>query len=103
MQWFLQLLEELGIECRVGHPAKIRQRDADLVISRVSVSLQNAFKLSHRSRERHQPISGIKKGGNTTTSGRIVVAPDGKSRTVTTSRTDAKGKKVSSNAVCDKQ
>ena len=24
MQWFLQLLEELGIECRVGHPAKIR-------------------------------------------------------------------------------
>ena len=22
MQWFLQLLEELGIECRVGHPAK---------------------------------------------------------------------------------
>ena len=23
MQWFLQLLEELGIECRVGHPAKI--------------------------------------------------------------------------------
>jgi transposase len=24
MQWFLELLEELGIECRVGHPAKIR-------------------------------------------------------------------------------
>ena len=23
MQWFLQLLEELGMECRVGHPAKI--------------------------------------------------------------------------------
>src|SRR5256886_5003876 len=26
MQWFLQLLEELGIECRVGHPAKIRAK-----------------------------------------------------------------------------
>ena len=24
MQWFLELLEELGIERRVGHPAKIR-------------------------------------------------------------------------------
>jgi len=24
MQWFFELLEELGIECRVGHPAKIR-------------------------------------------------------------------------------
>ena len=24
MQWFLELLEELRIECRVGHPAKIR-------------------------------------------------------------------------------
>ena len=26
-QWFLQLLEELGIECRVGHPAKIRAKE----------------------------------------------------------------------------
>src|SRR3984893_860162 len=24
VQWFLELLEELGVECRVGHPAKIR-------------------------------------------------------------------------------
>jgi Transposase len=24
MQWFLESLEELSIECRVGHPAKIR-------------------------------------------------------------------------------
>jgi hypothetical protein len=22
MQWFLELMEELGIECRVGHPQK---------------------------------------------------------------------------------
>ena len=42
MQWFLELLEELGIECRVGHPAKIPaaetrkqkhdQRDAELIL-----------------------------------------------------------------------
>jgi transposase len=42
MQWFLELLEELGIECRVGHPAKIRaaetrkqkhdRRDAELIL-----------------------------------------------------------------------
>ena len=27
MQWFLQVMEELGIECRVGHPAKIRKAE----------------------------------------------------------------------------
>src|ERR1700736_1733290 len=27
MQWFLELMEELGIECRVGHPAKIRKAE----------------------------------------------------------------------------
>lgn len=42
MQWFLELLEELGVECRVGHPAKIRaaetrkqkhdRRDARLIL-----------------------------------------------------------------------
>jgi transposase len=42
MKWFLQLMEELGIECRVGHPAQIRaaeprkqkhdRRDADLIL-----------------------------------------------------------------------
>jgi transposase len=42
MQWFLELMEELGIECQVGHPAKIRaaeprkqkhdRRDAALVL-----------------------------------------------------------------------
>ena len=41
MQWFVNLMEELGIECQVGHPAKIRaaeprkqkhdRRDADLI------------------------------------------------------------------------
>lgn len=45
----------------------------------------------------------VKKGGKTTTTGRIVVAPDGKSRTVTTNGTDSKGKKVTGTAVYDKQ
>jgi transposase len=27
MQWFLELMEELEIECRVGHPAKIRKAE----------------------------------------------------------------------------
>jgi hypothetical protein len=45
----------------------------------------------------------IKKGGKITSSGRIAVAADGKSRTVTTSGTDSKGKKISSTAVYDKQ
>jgi len=45
----------------------------------------------------------VKKGGKTTTTGRIVVSADDKSRTVTTSGTDAKGKKVSSIAVYDRQ
>ena len=41
MRWFLNLMEELGIECQVGHPAQIRaaeprkqkhdRRDADLI------------------------------------------------------------------------
>jgi transposase len=43
MQWFLSLVEELGIDCQVGHPAKIRaaeprkqkhdRRDADLILT----------------------------------------------------------------------
>ena len=45
----------------------------------------------------------VKKDGKTTISGRIVVATDGKSRTVTTSGVDASGKKVSGSAVYDKQ
>jgi hypothetical protein len=45
----------------------------------------------------------IKKDGKVAQTGRIVVSPDGKSRTVTTTRTDAKGKKSASTAVYDKQ
>jgi hypothetical protein len=29
MQWFLELMEELGIDCEVGHPANPRSRTAE--------------------------------------------------------------------------
>jgi hypothetical protein len=45
----------------------------------------------------------LKNGGKVTATGRIVVSADGKSRTVTTSGTDAKGMKISSSSVYDKQ
>ena len=45
----------------------------------------------------------IMRGGRVTTSGRIVVSGDGKSRTVTTSGTDEKGRRVSKSEVYEKQ
>jgi hypothetical protein len=45
----------------------------------------------------------LKKDGKITSSGRIAVSSDGKSRTVTVSGTDAKGMKYSSTSVFDKQ
>jgi hypothetical protein len=44
-----------------------------------------------------------KKGGKANLTGHIVVAADGKSRTVTTTATDASGKKTTNVAVSDKQ
>jgi len=44
-----------------------------------------------------------KKGDKTTISGRVLVSAEGKTRTVTTSGTDSKGKKFTSTAVYDKQ
>ena len=44
-----------------------------------------------------------KKGGKVTLSGRIVVSRDGKTRTVTTTATNAQGKRVTNVAVYDKQ
>jgi hypothetical protein len=44
-----------------------------------------------------------KKGGTTTITGQIVVAEDGKSRTVTTNGKDDKGKEIKVVAVYDKQ
>ena len=45
----------------------------------------------------------VKKDGKTTVTGSIVVSTDGKSRTVTTSGTNAKGEKLTNTAVYDKQ
>jgi hypothetical protein len=45
----------------------------------------------------------VKKAGKVITTGQIVVAADDKSRTVTTSGTDAKGEKVSNSGVYDKK
>ena len=44
-----------------------------------------------------------KMGGKVVTTGTVVVSADGKSRTVTISGTDAKGKKITSTAVYDKK
>ena len=44
-----------------------------------------------------------KKGDKVASTGPIVVAPDGKSRTLTMSGTNAAGKKYNSTAVYDKQ
>ena len=44
-----------------------------------------------------------KKAGKVTATGRLVVSADGKSRTLTTTSTDAAGKKVTSVGVYDKQ
>ncbi|HXQ24899.1 MAG TPA: hypothetical protein VN822_00685 [Candidatus Acidoferrales bacterium] len=44
-----------------------------------------------------------KKGGKASLTGRIVISADGKSRTVTTTSTDAKGNKTTSTLVYDKQ
>jgi hypothetical protein len=51
----------------------------------------------------HRLTFAVKKGDKVTTTGRIVLSADGRTRTVTTTVTDSKGKKVSGTAVYDKQ
>jgi hypothetical protein len=51
----------------------------------------------------HTLATSNKKGDKVVSTGRIVVAPDGKSRTLTMSGTNAAGKKYTSTAVYDKQ
>ena len=45
----------------------------------------------------------VKKGGKVTMTGKVVMAADGKTRTVTITGTNAAGKKIESTAVYDKQ
>jgi hypothetical protein len=58
---------------------------------------------SYRKIDDHTMEFMVKKGGKEVAAGRIVVAPDGKSRTVTANGTDEKGKKFKTTAVYDKQ
>ena len=58
---------------------------------------------SYRMVDNHTVTMTAMKGGKQTLTARIVVAADGKSRTVTTNATDAQGKKVTNVAVYDKQ
>jgi len=51
----------------------------------------------------HELTLSNNKGGKATTTGKLVVSADGKTRTLTVHGTDATGKKVSSTAVYDKQ
>ena len=50
----------------------------------------------------HTLVLTVQKDDKVTVSGRIVISADGKTRTVTTSATDSKGKKVENTAVYDK-
>jgi hypothetical protein len=58
---------------------------------------------SYKQIDDHTLALANKKGGKATTSGRIVVSADGKTRTLHVTGTDSAGKKVSSTAVYDKQ
>ncbi len=58
---------------------------------------------AYRKVDSHTLAMTIKKGGKATSTGRIVLAKDGKSRTVSTTSTDSKGKKVHVVSVYDKQ
>ena len=58
---------------------------------------------SYRMIDKHTLALTAMKGGKQTLTGRIVVSADGKTRTVTTTSTDAQGKKVTNVVVYDKQ
>jgi len=60
-------------------------------------------KRSYKKVNPHTLSLTAKKGTAVTLSGTIVVAPDGKTRTVTVTGTDPSGKKITNTAVYDKQ
>jgi hypothetical protein len=63
----------------------------------------NSETRSYRMVDKHTLALTAMKGGKQTLTGRIVVSADGKTRTVTTTSTDAQGKKVTNVVVYDKQ
>jgi hypothetical protein len=58
---------------------------------------------SYKRIDDHTLEFSAKKGSTVTLAGRVAVSADGKTRTVTTTGTDAKGGKISATAVYDKQ
>jgi hypothetical protein len=58
---------------------------------------------SYKKVDAHTLSLANKKDGKATTSGRVVISKDGKSRTLNVTGTDASGNKVTSQAVYDKQ
>ncbi len=63
----------------------------------------NSDMRSYKKVDDHTLELTVKKGAKVTTSGRIVVSADGKSRTVTVNGTDPQGKKFKRTAVYEKQ
>ena len=63
----------------------------------------NADVRSYTKVDEHTLTLKQKKGDKVTTTGRIVISADGKSRTVTTTGTNAQGQKIRATAVYDKQ
>ena len=63
----------------------------------------NSDARSYRMINKNTLAMTVKKDGKATVNGRIVVSRYGKTRTVTTTATDAQGKKVTNVAVYDKQ
>ena len=63
----------------------------------------NSDARSYRMINKNTLAMTVKKDGKATVNGRIVVSRDGKTRTVTTTATNAQGKKVTNVAVYDKQ
>jgi hypothetical protein len=69
MQWFVNLLEELGMECQVGHPATIRaaeprkqkhdRRDAELILKLLMETVFRGSGCLRRSYKICGPCCGI--------------------------------------------
>jgi hypothetical protein len=63
----------------------------------------NSDSRSYKRKGIHELDFAVKSGTKVTTTGRIVVSDDGKTRTVSARGTDTKGKRFNSTAVYDKQ
>ena len=81
MPWFLKLMEELKIECRVGHPATGREIAADLT-GRKSLS-RNLDALNRATRSTHIIAASSSVGANADASAAYAAIPGPGSRSAT--------------------